>query len=108
MLNFEIDVLMGEEPVTLQVEELDSWADADGYLRYKVKLGRLTSVIAFDTRYWKAPLLITPEDVDDYYEIIHYPDVPKFYSDNNNFMSEEIGLIRMAIGKYIIDHGSRH
>ena len=101
--NFEIELVIDGRQRVLQIAELNLVTDADGYVRYQITLGGMISTVAFDSRYWTAPLLLTAEDVECYYERMHYPEIPKFYVERNRFKPDEIEQIRLAVVQYKIE-----
>ena len=101
--NFEIDLIMNGRRKILQIVELDLIPNSDGYVRYQITLDKMITSVAFDSRYWIAPVLLTAEDVESYYERIHYPDVPKFQVIGNNLTADQIEQIRLSIVAYKVE-----
>lgn len=102
MLQFEIELKIADRPEILQVEELDPWPDADGFIRYAVSGKRCRSVMAVNQIYWEKPFIMTEEDAWDYLEKILYPEFPRVYSEDFVFTADEQELIGNAIGKYLM------
>ena len=45
MVPFELEVELNDKPVTVSVEQLERFADVDGYTRYDITIGERRSVV---------------------------------------------------------------
>jgi hypothetical protein len=102
MRAFEIEIKIAGQPEKIQVEELDPWPDADGFVRYAVSGDRGRSVMAINQIYWEKPFIMTEQDAWDYLERVLYPEFPRVYSEDFVFTADEQEHIGNAIGKYLM------
>jgi hypothetical protein len=96
MLPFNLEIELENTAVTITVEQLERFADIDGYTRYDVRTGERCSVIYVNVEY-EPPVLVTSQDVESYFEALHYPEQLLAYNDEDLFTPEELKIIACAI-----------
>lgn len=80
-------------------EQLDQLADAEGYMRYLVTAEVQRSVVWVNIEN-EPPQRVTPQDAENYYEAIHYPEQVSGFSQDEVFTAQEIEIIASAICAY--------
>jgi hypothetical protein len=97
-LELELDNIM----VTVTVEQLQNFADVDGYCRYDITAGERRAVVYVNVEYEDPLPPVIPQDFETYYEAIHYPEQAQAFIDDDDerFSSSELNLIAAAIRQY--------
>jgi hypothetical protein len=78
MVPFELELEINNKPLIISAEQLERFADVDGYTRYDVKAGERRSVVYVN---------IESEE-------------PLAYNDPDYFLTEELTAIAAAIRQY--------
>jgi hypothetical protein len=100
MAAFTIELQRAQDYLIIVAQKLDPWPDNDGYERYELTTRDGGSVISLDADHWAKPYMVTPEDAEDHYEMIHYPSQRPFFSNNNVFTNAELRKIAGEIAKH--------
>jgi hypothetical protein len=98
MVPFNLKVEMAGGHVLLTVEQLERFADADGFSRYDIRAGERRSVVQINVTY--EPKIVTPQDAEAYFEAMNYPEQLPAYDDREVFTPNELSDIAAAIRQY--------
>lgn len=98
MVPFSLEVEFHGEQQLLTAEQLEHFADKDGFTRYDLRAGERRSVIHVDTVF--EPPVATRQDADAYFEAVHYPEQLAAYDNQEVFTREELRTIAAAIRQY--------
>lgn len=102
MVPFFLGIELNNKPLTITVEQLQNFADVDGYCRYDITAGERRSVVYVNVEYEEPQRPVIPQDFDNYYEAIHYPEQAQAFIDDDDelFSARELNLIAAAIRQY--------
>jgi hypothetical protein len=100
MVPINLKLRFGDSQVAGTAEQLDQIADTAGFIRYQVTAGERRSVICVNVED-VPPIPLTPQDAENYYEAIHYPEHLEGFSEEEVFTPEEISTIAAEIIAYI-------
>jgi len=84
--------------VLLTVEQLERFADIDGFSRYDIRAGERRSVVQINVTY--EPAILTPQDAEAYFEAVNYPEQLPAYDEQDVFSAEELWDIAAAIRQH--------
>jgi hypothetical protein len=98
MIPFNLEVDMACEHVLLKAEQLERFADADGFSRYDIRSGERRSVVWINVNY--EPQIVTPQDAEAHFEAVNYPEQLPAYDQQEIFTLVELGNIAAAIRKH--------
>jgi hypothetical protein len=102
MVPFFVEIELENKPLTISAEQLDSFHDVDGYCRYDVTAGERRAVIVVNVGCEEPARPNTPQEAENYYEAIHYPEQPQAYTEKCDelFMTAELNTIARAIRQH--------
>lgn len=102
MVPFFLTLELDNQALTITVEQLQHFADVDGYCRYHIAAGERRSVIYVNLDYKDPQPPVVPQDLETYYEAVHYPEQPQAYTeaDDDMFKIRELNTIAAAIRQY--------
>lgn len=102
MVPFFLDVELNDKVLILTVEQLQHFADVDGYCRCDITAGNRRAVVYVDVGYEDPQPPVTPEAMENLYEAIHYPEKPQACTemDEELFTTSELNRIGGAIRGY--------
>ncbi|SDE62888.1 hypothetical protein SAMN05216464_10820 [Mucilaginibacter pineti] len=110
MVPYSVEIELGNKMCALLVEQLQNFADVDGFCRYDVTAGERRSIIYVNVEYEDPQPLQTVADVENYYELIHYIGQPRQAypeTDDELFTTSELNTIAAAIRQYNREAGIR-
>jgi len=99
MVPFNIELELENKQLIISVEQLDQLADTEGFMRYQVTAAMRRSVICVNVEDGVPPLF-TPQDVEAYFEAVHYSDQADAYSTEEVFTNMELRQIAAAVRLY--------
>lgn len=101
MVPFFLELELDNKMLTITVEQLQNFADVDGYCRYDITAGERRSVVYVNVEYEDPQAPVIPQDLETYYEAIHYPEQAQaFIDDDELFSTKELNLIAAAVRQY--------
>jgi hypothetical protein len=102
MVPFFLELELDKKMLTITVEQLQNFADADGYCRYDITAGERRAVVYVNVEYEDPHLPVIPQDLETYYEAIHYPEQAQAFIDDDDelFSTMELNLIAAAIRQH--------
>ena len=102
MVPFFLDIELNNRPLTITVEQLQNFADVDGYCRYHITAGDRRAVIYVNVEYEDPQPPVIPQDLETYYEAIYYPELAQAFVDDDEelFSTRELNQIAAAIRQY--------
>jgi hypothetical protein len=106
MVPFFLDIEFNHQPLTITVEQLQNFADVDGYCRYDITADDRRAVVYVNVGYEEPLRPVTVQDVENYYEAVHYPEQAQaFIDDDDLFSTRELNLIVVAIRRHNSEAG---
>jgi hypothetical protein len=99
MVPFNLEFEFDEGHVSGTAEQLDQLTDKEGFMRYLVTAGDRHSIVCVNIEVLPQ-LPLTPQDAENYYETIHYPEHLSGFSEEEVFTPKEISMIAAAIQAY--------
>jgi len=66
MVPFFLDIELNNRPFTITVEQLQNFADVDGYCRYDITTGERRAVVYVNVEYEEPQRPITTQDLENY------------------------------------------
>jgi hypothetical protein len=99
MVPFNLEFEFREGRVAGTAEQLGQLADTAGFMRYQVTAGERHSIVCVNIED-VTPIPLTPQDAENYYEAIHYPEHLSGFSEEKVFTPEEISTIAAEIRAY--------
>jgi len=108
MVPFFLDLELDNKTLTMTVEQLQNFADVDGYCRYDVNTGERRAIVYVNVEYEDPQPPVMPQDLESYYEAIHYPEQAQAFIDDDDelFSTRELNIIAAAIRQYNREAGS--
>jgi|GEM_PF-1352329 len=102
MVPFFLELELDNKSLTITVEQLQNFADVDGYCRYDVTAGERRAVVYVNVEYEDPQPPVIPQDLEAYYEAIHYPELAQAFVDDDEelFSARELNQIAAAIRQY--------
>ena len=102
MVPFFLELELDNKSLTITVEQLQNFADVDGYCRYDITAGERRAVVYVNVEYEDLQLPVVPQDLETYYEAIHYPELAQAFVDDDEelFSTRELNQIAAAIRQY--------
>ncbi|MEB0280694.1 hypothetical protein [Mucilaginibacter sp. 10B2] len=98
MVPFNLEVEMAGEQVLLTAEQLERFADADGFIRYDIRTGERHSVVQINVTY--EPKIVTPQDAEAFFEAVNYPEQLPAYDEQDVFTPDELREIAAVIRQH--------
>lgn len=99
MVPYNLQLELNARQVTISAEQLDQLADEAGFMRYQIKTFNDSSVVYVNIE--DVPQLPnTPQEAENLFETINYPDQNIGYSLDNVFSVDEVVAIARAIREY--------
>lgn len=102
MVPFFLELELDNKSLTITVEQLQNFADVDGYCRYDITAGERRAVVYVNVEYEEPQPPVIPQDLETYYEAIHYPELAQAFVDDDEelFSTRELNQIAAAIRQY--------
>jgi hypothetical protein len=102
MVPFFLELELDNKALTITVEQQQNFADVDGYCRYDITAGDRRSVVYVNVDYEDPLPPVIPQDLETYYEAVHYPEQAQAFIDGDDelFSTSELNLIAAAIRQY--------
>ena len=102
MVPFFLELELDNKVLTITVEQLQNFADVDGYCRYDITAGERRSVVYVNVECEDPQPPVIPQDLETYYEAIHYPEQAQAFTDDDDelFSTRELNQIAAAIRQY--------
>ena len=102
MVPFFLELELDNKMLTITAEQLQNFADVDGYCRYDITCGDRRSVVYINVDYVEPQQPVTVQDWEDHYEAIHYEKQAQAFIDDYNelFSKRELNLIAASIRQY--------
>ncbi|SFT04768.1 hypothetical protein [Mucilaginibacter polytrichastri] len=102
MVPFFLELELDNKPLIIAVEQLQNFADVDGYCRYDITAAERRAVVYVNLEYEDLQLPVSPQDLETYYEAIHYPEQAQAFitDDDELFSTKEFNVIAAAIRQY--------
>lgn len=102
MVPFFLELELDDITLTITVEQLQNFADVDGYCRYDITAGDRRAVVYVNVEYKEPQRPVTTEDFENYFEAIHYAEQSQAFIDQDNecFNTRELNQIAAAIRQY--------
>jgi hypothetical protein len=102
MVPFFLELELDNKSLTITVEQLQNFADVDGYCRYDITAGQRRAVVYVNVEYEDPQPPVIPQDLETYYEAIHYPELAQAFVDHDEelFSTRELNQIAAAIRQY--------
>jgi poly-gamma-glutamate capsule biosynthesis protein CapA/YwtB (metallophosphatase superfamily) len=98
MVPVNLDVDFENQPVEVTAEQLERFADVDGFSRYDIRVGDRRSVVQINVTY--EPPIVTAQDAEAYFEAVNYPEQPVAYDEQEVFDTDELRVIAAAIRQH--------
>jgi hypothetical protein len=98
MVPFNLEVNLAGEQVLLTAEQLERFADADGFSRYDLRTGERRSVVLINVTY--EPEILTPQDAEAHFEAVNYPEQLPAYDEQEVFTPDELREIAAVIRQH--------
>lgn len=99
MVPFNLEIEFAGKTETINAEQLDRLADEEGFIRYDVTEGMRRAVVYVNVEDQIMPLE-TKQDMDAYFEAVHYPENQPTFSVDDDFSTAEVNIIANAIRQY--------
>jgi hypothetical protein len=102
MVPYFLDIELDNKALTITVEQLQNFADVDGYCSYDITCGDRRAVVYVNVEYEDPQPPAIPQDLETYYEAIHYPEQAQAFIDTDDelFKTGELNRIAAAIRQY--------
>jgi hypothetical protein len=102
MVPFFLELELDNKSLTNTVEQLQNFADVAGYCRYDITAGERRAVVYVNVEYEDRQPPVTPQDLETYYEAIHYSELAQAFVDDDEelFSTRELNQIAAAIRQY--------
>ena len=102
MVPFFLELELDNKSLTITVEQLQNFSDVDGYCRYDITAGERRAVVYVNVEYEDLQPPVIPQDLETYYEAIHYPELAQAFVDDDEelFSTRELNQIAAAIRQY--------
>ncbi|MFD0767153.1 hypothetical protein ACFQZI_20025 [Mucilaginibacter lutimaris] len=93
-----MEVEIAGEHTVFTIEQLERFADADGFSRYDIRTGERRSVVRINVI--KEPQIVTPQSAEAHLEAVEYPEKLPAYDEHGVFTADELKEITAAILQY--------
>ena len=97
LINLQLE--LNARQVKISAEQLDQLADEVGFMRYQVKAADRTTVVYVNIED-EQRIPLTPQDAEDYFETLQYPEQGIGYTLDDIFTTDEAIAIAKAIREY--------
>ena len=102
MVPFFLELELDNKSLTITVEQLQNFADVDGYCRYDITAEARRAIVYVNVEYEDPQPPAMPQDLETYYEAVHYPEQAQAFTNDDDelFSNRELNLIAAAIRQY--------